>query len=169
MAATSIQTVFDFHKSADISSWRIEDDRVMGGISQGIFELNDDGHAHFHGIVTSESNGGFSSVQNNNYDLKVTPNDKIRITLKGDGHEYRFRIKDQSSSYYSYQKSFKTTGEWQEIEIQLSDMTPTFRGRKVNLPNYDQKHISQIRFLIGTKKVQESFDLLIDKIELIKA
>jgi len=162
----SMITVFDFKKDTDISDWQIEDDRVMGGISQGKFELNDQGHGYFHGIVTVESNGGFSSVQNNNYDLKVDPSDVMVIRLKGDGHSYQLRVKDSPSTYYSYDSEFKTTGDWQTVKIKLSDMKPTFRGRNVNQPNFDKTHICQVRFLIGTKKKQEPFELQIDKIEL---
>jgi len=169
MSCTTNTSIFDFHKKADISNWRIEDDRVMGGISQGEFELSDDGHGYFHGIVTVESNGGFSSVQNNSYDLDVEPTDQITIRLKGDGHTFQLRVKDSQDTYYSYEKSFKTSGEWEDVAILLSDMQPTYRGREVNKPNFDKNHISQVRIMIGTKKKQEPFELLIDKIELIKA
>jgi hypothetical protein len=168
MSATA-QIIFDFGKSSNIQSWRIEDDRVMGGISQGEFELNEDGHGFFHGIVTVESNGGFSSVQNNSYDLDVEPTDHITIRLKGDGHNFQLRVKDSQDTYYSYQKDFKTSGEWETIVIPLSEMQPTYRGRSVNQPNFDKNHISQVRLMIGTKKKQEPFELLIDKIELVKA
>lgn len=169
MSCTTNNIIFAFSKDANISNWQIEDDRVMGGISQGKFELNDQGHGHFHGIVTVESNGGFSSVQNNSYDLEVNPSDSISIKLKGDGHAFQLRIKDSKETYYSYEKSFETTGEWETVKIKLSDMTPTYRGRNVNQPNFDKNQISQVRFMIGTKKKQESFDLLIDHIELLKS
>lgn len=160
--------IFDFEKNADISNWKIEDDRVMGGISQGKFEIDDNGHGHFHGVVTVESNGGFSSVQNNSYDLEVNPQDHVQIKLKGDGHDFQLRVEGDPSTYYSYQKIFKTTGEWQTVTIKLSDMTPTYRGRTPNKHNFDKKRLTQVRFMIGTKKVKEEFDLLIDKIELIR-
>jgi hypothetical protein len=166
---TSTDYVFDFKAGADISDWQIEDDRVMGGISQGKFELNEDGHGMFHGNVTVESNGGFSSVQNNNYDLEVAPGDVVSLRVKGDGHDYNLRVKDSFKTYYSYSKSFKTNGDWQTITIKLSDMAPTYRGRDVNQPNFDKNRIVQMRFLIGTKKVDEPFKLLIDKIEVQRA
>lgn len=160
--------IFDFEKDADISNWKIEDDRVMGGISQGKFELNEDGHGHFHGIVTVESNGGFSSVQNNNYNLQVSPEDHIQIKLKGDGHDFQLRVEGDPSTYYSYQKNFKTTGKWQTVTIELSEMAPTYRGRTPNQPNFNKNRLTQVRFMIGTKKVKEKFNLLIDKIELVE-
>ncbi|WP_241234622.1 CIA30 family protein [Nonlabens ponticola] len=164
---TNTATLFDFEKGADISNWQIEDDRVMGGISQGNFELNDDGHGHFHGIVTVESNGGFSSVQNNSYDVNVDPSNHIKLRVKGDGHTYQLRVKDQQSTRHSYVADFETSGNWQTVEILLSSMKPTYRGRSVDQPNFDKNYLSQVRIMIGTKKKQEPFDLLIDKIELV--
>ena len=87
------------------------------------------------------------------------------IRLKGDGKEYQFRIKDKSSSYYSYITTFKTSGEWQTITIKLKDLYPSFRGRTLDLPNYSSNSFEEIVFLIGNKK-KESFQLLLDKIEL---
>ena len=157
--------IFDFKTGADIANWQIEDDRVMGGISQGRFELNEEGHGHFHGMVTVESNGGFSSVQNNSYDLEVQPNDHIALRVTGDGHTYQLRVKDSQDTYYSYEKTFPTSGEWEEIKISLKDMYPSFRGRKLDMPNFSKDHIEEIVFLIGNKRT-ENFRLLIDKIAL---
>ena len=51
------------------------------------------------------------------------------------------------------------------MEISLSNMYPSFRGRKLALPNFSSKNIEEITFLIGNKK-EESFQLEIDKIYL---
>ena len=44
--------IFDFNKSADISKWRITDDVVMGGRSNGNFQLNAEGYGVFSGKVS---------------------------------------------------------------------------------------------------------------------
>ena len=90
---------------------------------------------------------------------------KVITRLKGDGKNYQFRIKHKASDYQSYISEFTTTGNWQTVEIRLSDMYPTFRGRKLNIPDFSADFIEEIRFLIGNKKPQE-FELLIDKIAL---
>lgn len=163
---TTHTVIFDFIENATISSWNIQDDRVMGGISQGKFELTKQGHGRFYGNVTVESNGGFSSVQNNDLDIKVDLEHTIRLKVKGDGNTYQFRVQQSLNIRESYIKEFKTTGAWQTIEIKLGDMTPSFRGRKLNLPNFNHDAIKHIRFLIGTKKVDQKFELIIDSIEL---
>jgi len=161
--------IYNFSKENGVGDWRIEDDRVMGGISQGKFELSDEGHGRFYGNVTVESNGGFSSVQNNSMDLKVDPNQVVRLKVKGDGNTYQFRVQQSLSTRESYIKEFKTNGEWQTVEIKLSDMKPTYRGRSLDMPNFNHTTIKHVRFLIGTKKVDQKFELLIDSIELINA
>ncbi|BAO56494.1 hypothetical protein NMS_2485 [Nonlabens marinus S1-08] len=159
--------IFDFSKDSDISNWRIEDDRVMGGISQGKFELSDQGHGHFYGNVTVESNGGFSSVQNNSVDVEVDPSQSLQIKVKGDGNTYQFRVQPSNSARESYIKEFKTNGEWQTIKVKLSDMEPTYRGRDLDMPNFNFDQIKHLRFMIGTKKVDQKFELFIDSIELV--
>ena len=163
--AMNMQIIFDFNKNSNIQGWKIVDDIVMGGKSLGSFKLSPDGFGLFEGHISLENNGGFSSVRYRFKKLKVNEGSNIIIKLKGDGKNYQLRIKDNSSNYYSYITSFVTSGVWQEIEIPLKDMYPSFRGRKLDLPNFSHDYIEEIVFLIGNNK-PEKFKLLIDKIEL---
>lgn len=157
--------LYDFDKNSSSKDWRIIDDVVMGGQSNGKFSIDADGNGVFQGTVSLENNGGFSSVRYQ-FDKLVTDKDsKVLIRLKGDGKEYQFRIKDKYNNYFSYITTFQTSGEWQTVEIKLADLYPSFRGRKLNLPNYEAESFEEIVFLIGNKK-NESFKLLLDKIEL---
>jgi hypothetical protein len=159
------QVIFDFNKKTDIKDWKIVDDVVMGGESSGTFKLNDEGFGVFEGNISLENNGGFSSLRSTFGKQPIKENTKVVLTLRGDGKKYQFRIKSNSSEYYSYILPFLTSGEWQEIEIPLKDMYPSFRGRRLNKPNFSHEYIEEIRFLIGNKK-NEKFKLLLDKIEL---
>jgi hypothetical protein len=60
---TVTHTLFDFRPESNLDSWRIVDDVVMGGRSDGRFYIGDEGHAVFNGIVSLENNGGFSLVR----------------------------------------------------------------------------------------------------------
>ena len=165
ITAMNMQIIFDFNKDSDIQSWKVVDDIVMGGKSLSSFKLSPDGYGLFEGHISLENNGGFSSVRYLFKKIKVNEGSSIIIKLKGDGKNYQLRIKDNSSNSYSYITPFATSGEWQEIEIPLKDMYPSFRGRKLDLPNFSHDYIEEIVFLIGNKK-PENFKLLIDKIEL---
>ncbi len=157
--------IFDFNKDSDIQNWRIVDDIVMGGRSSGQFTLNSDGFGVFSGDVSLENNGGFSSVRYSSQKISVQKDAKIRIKLKGDGKNYQLRVKDNARNYYSYVKMFSTSGEWEEIIVSLKDMYPTFRGRRLNSPNFEKDVIEEIAILIGNKK-NEAFELIIDTIVL---
>nr|WP_297917224.1 CIA30 family protein [uncultured Allomuricauda sp.] len=159
------QIIFDFNTDANIQNWRVVDDGVMGGKSLGNFRLDASGHGVFEGEISLENNGGFSSVRYGFEKMAVQGHTKVRIKLKGDGKTYQFRIKENRRDYYSYIMPFQTSGDWQEIEIPLEDMYPSFRGRKLNQPNFSGAHLEEITFLIGNKK-KETFKLLIDIIEL---
>jgi NADH dehydrogenase [ubiquinone] 1 alpha subcomplex assembly factor 1 len=159
------QIIFDFNKSSNIKNWIVIDDVVMGGKSSGSFKLSSDGYGIFMGDISLENNGGFSSVRYRFEKILINKSTKISVRIKGDGKKYQFRIKSNSGDYYSYISPFSTTGEWQEIEIPLKDMYPSFRGRKLDQPNFSNDAIEEITFLIGNKN-KEKFQLLIDKIEL---
>lgn len=159
------KTIFDFNSKKDLNNWSVVDDTVMGGMSNGTFQLSQDGHGVFAGYVTTENNGGFSSVRYGFAKMSVEGYSKVVIKLKGDGKDYQFRIKANQRDYYSYIKEFSTSGEWEEIVINLKEMYPSYRGRKLNMANFSGNAIEEITFLIGNKK-KESFRLAIDKIEL---
>ena len=159
------QVIFDFEKESDVKDWMILDDVVMGGKSVGTFKLNNDGFGVFEGSVSLDNYGGFSSVHYKFNKVLVKDYSKVVIKLKGDGKKYQLRIKSSSDDYYSYISPFLTSGEWEEIKIPLKEMVPSYRGKKLDKPNFQNDYIEEIIFLIGNKK-NEQFKLLIDKIEL---
>lgn len=165
LASLGSNLLFDFNKNASSKNWRVVDDVVMGGRSSGNFKINDQGHGEFYGTVSLENNGGFSSVRHDFKRKNVENYSKVVIKLKGDGKNYQFRVKAKSSDYYSYIYTFETNGEWQEVLINLSDMHPSFRGRKLDKHSFEESFIEELAFLIANKK-NEKFRLLIDKIEL---
>jgi hypothetical protein len=98
-------------------------------------------------------------------EIKVEKLNTIRLKLKGDGKNYQFRIKNKTSDYFSYITTFSTNGEWQVIELKLKDFYASFRGRKLEIPNFDKNEIGQAAILIANGK-NEAFKLEIDKIEV---
>ena len=160
------QTIFNFSKTAQLNNWYVVDDGVMGGRSEGSMRQDKEGHGIFAGSISLENNGGFSSVR---YRLPELMNIKgatmVVLKIKGDGKNYQFRVTDQIRKRYSYITTFSTDGSWQEIIIPLNSLYPSFRGRKLNMPNFSGTVLQEITFLIGNKKT-EDFELLIDSISL---
>lgn len=157
--------LFNFTSNSDISDWEILDDVVMGGRSNGNFKINKDGHGEFYGEISLKNNGGFSSLRYYFPNTKTDEYSQFKIKLKGDGKTYQFRVKSKQSDRYSYIYEFSTSSEWQTVEIPFSKMYASFRGNRLDIPNYDGAQMEEIAFLIGNKK-EEQFKLLIDSIIL---
>ena len=160
-----MDTIFNFSKNCKIDEWKIVNDVVMGGISKASFNINKNGNAEFKGTVSTENNGGFASVRYRFDKKDIDGKSTILIRLKGDSKSYQFRLKSNSSDYFSYITSFSTSDDWETIKINLKDLYPSFRGRKLNKANFSESSIEEISFLISNKR-NESFKLVIDKIEI---
>lgn len=157
--------LFNFTKDSDISKWQIIDDGVMGGRSNGSFNINNDGYGEFSGKVSLENNGGFSSVHYNFNTIDCKAYSKFIIHLKADGKNYQFRVKDRRNQKYAFIYEFETSGEWQTIEIPFSKMYASYRGYRMDIPNFQGHQMEEIAFLVGNKK-SEDFKLIIDTIYL---
>ncbi|MEJ6491777.1 MAG: CIA30 family protein [Flavobacteriales bacterium] len=160
-------TIFDFNENSSLTKWRIVNDSVMGGISTSSIKINEQGNGVFSGSVSTKNNGGFASVQYSFEKIKTKVSDVVQIRLKGDGKNYQFRVKANKNQKYSYITTFSTSGEWQTIQIELSELYPSFRGRKLDLPNFKHSTLEEITFLIANKN-NESFELQLDKVELVQ-
>ena len=158
------KTIFEFGENRDLSNWYILNDGVMGGVSSSSFNIDKNGFGNFEGHVSTDNNGGFASVR---YRSNIYLNDSksIKLRIKGDGKDYQFRIKQNSSDFESYITTFSTTGLWETIELEFKDMYPSFRGQKLDKPNFGGLKFDELSILIGNKR-NESFSLKIDKIEL---
>lgn len=143
----------------------VVNDGVMGGRSRSTLQLNEDGYGVFAGRVSLENNGGFASIRLDCGKVPINNARSFVLKVKGDGKRYQFRIRAQKNDYYSYIQYFETSGDWEEISLPLADFYPTFRGRKLNLPNFSASSLEEVGVLIGNKQ-QESFQLLIDSIGL---
>ena len=127
--------VFNFNSNSPLTAWKVIDDVVMGGRSNGKFEMSDDGHGVFHGFVSLKNNGGFSSIRYESKRMKVDQFSKFIIRLHSDGKNYQVRVKTNASDYYSYVFNFSTQPGWQIIEIPASkDALLSLPPCKVLLP-----------------------------------
>ena len=157
----SYTTLFDFTTDANMDRWAVINDGVMGGLSKGKLEVTTEGHGRFSGTVSLENYGGFTSIRCAVADIAVNEGSKIQLRIKGDGKDYQFRVKHKARAYQSYITTISTTGEWETIDIPVSDLYPSWRGQKLDMPDFDQSSINEFTFLIANKR-NENFELLID-------
>ena len=158
-------TLFDFNFESNIRNWKIVDDVVMGGRSNGNFKINDTGYGEFSGDVSLKNNGGFSSVRYNFNTVSSSNLKSFQLRIKGDGNPFQFRVKSSNRQRFSYIYTFNTSGDWETISIPFNKMEPAFRGYKLDQPNFDGLQMEEIAFLNGNKK-EQSFKLFIDSIIL---
>jgi NADH dehydrogenase [ubiquinone] 1 alpha subcomplex assembly factor 1 len=163
--AANSKVLFDFNDPAAMRGWQVEDDVVMGGVSQGTLARDPAGSLVFRGEVSLENNGGFSSIQNNFEPLDVSAYQHALIRLKGDGKDYLFIVESDPDTRHYYVAEFTTNGEWQEIRIPLRQMYPVRRGDRLDLPDYPAEALSQVRFMIANGRA-ESFQLEVARIAL---
>lgn len=156
--------IFTFSTDAKTSNWYILNDGVMGGVSSSSLKVDSDGFGCFEGNVSTANNGGFASLRYVSL-VRVGKRKTIKLKIKGDGKDYQFRVKKNSSDYESYITTFSTSGNWETIDIELEDLYPSFRGRKLQQPNFDATKFDELSILIANKK-NESFKLLIQSIEI---
>ncbi|WP_434037526.1 CIA30 family protein [Formosa sp. 4Alg 33] len=159
------EIIFDFNKTSTTDNWKVVDDAVMGGKSSGSFILDPNGKGVFAGRVSLENNGGFSTVKYSFDRVSTKGFSKISFKVKGDGKTYQFRIKRKSDDKYAYINYFNSSEGWEMFQLTLSEMYPTYKGRQLDMPNYDQDGIEEVAFLVGNKKA-EDFKLEIESIVL---
>ena len=99
--AMSTLIIYDFNKTSDLTAWYVVNDGVMGGVSKGTLQLNDEHHGVFQGSISLEYNGGFSSIRYAFPSQKIAEFEYFVLRVKGDGKRYQFRAKSKRSQYFS--------------------------------------------------------------------
>ena len=148
---------------ASQNQWEIVNDNVMGGVSVGDFKFQNN-KLIFFGKLSSKFNGGFASIRTRER-IQINSCEKINLKVIGDGNTYQIRIKDNLSNYYSYAQDFKTNGLEQNITLSLSEFKPVFRGTPLSLKNFDKKLITELSFMIVSKK-EPDFKLEISEVTI---
>ena len=159
--------LFNFETQADLQEWRVVNDGVMGGLSQGEIIRTDLSTAVFQGTISLENNGGFSSIRTLPRPYNLDGFDGITLRVRGDGQTYQFRLRlDDRFDGVSYRYSFQTKAdEWITAKVPFSECVPVFRGRKLTgVPPVSPGKIQQIGFLISDKQAG-SFKLEVDWIK----
>ena len=131
--AAQSKLVTDFTKSASSLKWISINDSVMGGISDGEFDVSDANTLVFSGSLSLENRGGFASIRTQPADLDISKFDAIQMRVKGDGRTYKVHLrtaKTRSASAYSAPLPTED-GVWQNISIPIKDFNFTMFGRRI--------------------------------------
>lgn len=145
--------------------WRIVDDGVMGGLSQGKREISDDGILRFFGTLSLENNGGFSSLRTEDVKMDLSGAEGVILRVKGDGRSYQLRFSTDAKyrdREMSFQAGFPTTkGEWTEVKVPFKRFLGSWRGMELPDKVFDPAKIRRLGLQLADKK-QGAFELHID-------
>ncbi|MBB1439511.1 CIA30 family protein [Shewanella sp. SG41-4] len=152
--ASEDNMLFHFTEPSHFAEWDINNDTVMGGISQSQIKLNKQQALLFSGQVSLENNGGFASTEST-FTHQITDASSLTLTAKGDGKTYQIRLKTPSLSYgEAYVANFRTDADTlTQHSFTPADFTVSFRGRAVtNAPTLNFEDIDRIGFLVAQKQ-----------------
>lgn len=161
MAKKESALMINFTEQQSLDSWRITNDGVMGGESQGQISLQAN-KAIFSGDISLANNGGFSSVFRPIEPLAKAL-ETVTIDIEGDGLTYQLRLIVNLDGYrMAYKQSFDTVaGQQTQLSFTLADFQASFRGREIpNAPVLKSEDIREVGFLV-TSKVAGAFSLVI--------
>ncbi len=135
--------------SADLG-WFVVNDNVMGGRSEGTFEVRE-GTLVFSGRTNTDG-GGFSSIRTQTTQLDLSCQSGIRLHVRGDGRRYTWRLTTAArwrGRLVSYWADFETRqDEWITVDIPFDRFVPRFRGFELDGPQLDPGRISGMGLMI---------------------
>jgi len=127
-----LSNMINFTQQQSVDLWRITNDGVMGGKSQGRF-LFEPGKVIFTGDISLDNNGGFSSVFRA---IEALPKnlETVTIDIQGDGLTYQLKMIVNLDGYrLAYKHPFKTiAGQRETLTFTLADFQASFRGRNID-------------------------------------
>ncbi|MBT3796117.1 MAG: CIA30 family protein [Candidatus Marinimicrobia bacterium] len=156
------EVIMEDFDSKNLLNWKIVNDSVMGGRSDATLKLKNNLYGVFNGYLSLQNNGGFSSIRAY-YPPDLTNVKSITIRIKGDGRQYSFRVRGNTSNWASYTHTFNTVkNKWIEKELMIKDFYPLYRGYYLNdMPLLSEMVIKEIGFMLSDKQTGP-FELEID-------
>ena len=144
----------DFTAETYDQGWRVVNDNVMGGRSEGYFRI-DQGAMQFTG-VTNPSGGGFTSVRTHRMRLNLSRYDGVRLLARADGRRYTWRITTSTrwrGEEISYWADFEASGDTMTVvDIPFSAFVAKYRGFELGLPELDPALITGMGLMIYDRR-----------------
>ena len=146
--------------------WYIQNDNVMGGQSQGRFQVASD-ELIFSGNTNTDG-GGFSSIRTHPLQLDLSDRSGIRVKVKGDGRRYTWHLQTDArwrGRSVNYWADFNTSlDEVVSVDIPFTSFVPQFRGFKLDGPELNTRQITQLGLYIYDKN-DGPFELVLLSVE----
>lgn len=163
-----LETLFltSFNADSPDFGWYVQNDNVMGGRSEGGFNISS-GQLIFSGN-TNTNGGGFSSIRTQPLKLNLAAYTGIRIKVKADGRRYTWQLQTDArwrGRRVNYWADFDTlNGETNVIDIPFTNFFPQFRGFRLDGPELDTSQITEFG-LYQYDKTDGPFELHLISVE----
>lgn len=161
--------LLDFRQKDAQINWRITNDGVMGGKSQGNIIVKSD-HLLFTGNISLENNGGFSAAF-----LALKPLRReiefVTVDILGDGNCYQIKIMTNlnGKTIYYFHEFLTEPGVRQKLTFEFINFQASVRGRKLpDAPRFKSQFIEEIGFLIKANQAGD-FSLSVFAIDFIES
>lgn len=165
----------DFTSASSDLGWYVVNDNVMGGRSEGRFELRQGEQAQGELSFTGRTNtngGGFSSIRTKTLQLDLSTFDGIRLRVNGDGRRYTWRLTSTArwrGGQVSYWAEFETLdGAWSTVDIPFASFVPRVRGNQLDGPALDTGQITGMGLMIYDKQ-DGPFELRLESVSAYAA
>jgi len=135
--------LFDF-EGPDAASWRVENDGVMGGRSEGFVEVAD-GTLVFTGEVVTEG-GGFTSIRAARQ-VDLSGYDGIALRVRGGGRTFELDVDDGTRSRgreVTRRGPVPTTNSWETVRVPFATLEESAHGQPVSVDPIDRSAIRSI-------------------------
>lgn len=145
--------VTDFTDPESNRRWTSVNDNVMGGRSDGRFEIANE-RLTFTGDINTNG-GGFSSIRWAVPEGMLSDAHAVRVRLKTDGRAYDFNIRTEyriAGRQLTYRGDLDRGGaaEWHEVIVQFDDMLPTIFGQIIkSAPPFDPDDVQSLGFILA--------------------
>jgi len=155
VVADKSSVAYDFTKRATVLGWSVQNDTVMGGVSESSNTWVEK-QMVFSGNLSLENNGGFVSSfgpRDEKLPSLMNGGTSIRVRATGDGNTYLFQLRSDSGT--NYIQRFTTTPEKDEFYVlPLSDFTAVdWRLSEIaDAPALDTNNIDQMGFYLVDKQ-----------------
>lgn len=153
--AAEDRLLFDFGDQQAARVWQTVNDGVMGGVSEGEFQITEAGTLRFYGNLSLANNGGFASVRSRSSQLGLQAGDELMLRVRGDGRTYLLNLYVPTRrTAFSYRRSFSTRpNEWVEIRLPLEEFQATSFGQVLrNFRPVSPAEVTSIGFMISDKQ-----------------
>lgn len=152
---------FGHHKAGQ--DWRVINDGVMGGLSEGRLHFSENG-LRFAGNISLANNGGFASVRSPFQQLDLSNFKSLQLRYRASGMSFALCLENDRRFYRpNYKYVLPPTEEWREIQIDLLDLKEYVLGSTTGstIDASTLSEIIRIGFISNSKK-EGPFTLEVD-------